>query len=495
MNRVNNGNNKKSWSKVVSIGIVILTFLSLLPIILIHADGYQKTILWFYSFSMAIFLSFMYLSTYAYKPMPDVGYRPMVSIIVPAKNEEKAIRKTIMDILRSNYPMDRLEVIAIDDGSTDGTADEIKKIKSLRLKFIHNEKNLGKKTALAKGFIKSVGEIVMCVDSDSFVKPDAIKLMMQPFTDPKVQAVCGHGEAENRDTNILTKLQHYWYLEMFRLLKGMESVYGCVTCCSGVLAAYRRTAIKKTMDDWYNESLSGKKLVSKESWIMHMVSKSQADDRTLTVIALAPRTAKVVYQSNALVTTLVPDTMKQFIRQQIRWNRAWVHGTLLSSKFMWKKPFPVPLYFYGYQMIITALNPFIVITWLIIKPIQGMWIAAMLFMIGMTYIAILHGLNVYRTDRRIAVIPYRILFGLISIFQSAVLVPYAWLTVWDGSWSTRIDRGSGGVNNYFIRTKNVMNKMAHRKIGIASGANVTSILKSLFMLILMNILILRYWKM
>jgi hyaluronan synthase len=416
---------------------------------------------------MALFLMFMYLSTYTYKPIPDIGYRPTVSVIVPAKNEEEVIKRTINAILDSDYPQNKLEVIVIDDGSTDNTAAEIQKIESNRVLFIKNEKNLGKRLSLGKGFMKSTGEIVMCVDSDSFVEKEAITLMVQPFTKPDVVAVCGHGRAANIDVNLLTKLQHFWYQEMFRLIKGMESNYGCVTCCSGILSAYRRDAVKNTLDEWYNESLGGNLGAKDESFILKIMSKSQADDRTLTVNILTPQSAKVVYQSNAIVGTIVPENIKQFVRQQLRWNRAWMYGTVVSAKFMWKKPFPVPLYFYGYHILIAVLNPVVVITWLIIKPLQGIHIAALLFMIGTIYIAILHGLNIYRYDKTtIACILYRCIFAVISVFQSAILVPLAWLTVWDGAWSTR--SGKGGNNGTAITVTNGNTQKSTTKITATS---------------------------
>jgi hypothetical protein len=130
-----------------------------------------------------------------------------------------------------------------------------------------------------------------------------------------------------------------------------------------------------------------------------------------------------------------------------------MYGTVVSAKYMWKKPFPVPLYFYGYHILIAVLNPVVVITCLIIKPLQGMHSAALLFMVGTTYIAILHGLNIYRYDKiTIACIPYRCLFVIISIIQSTILVPLAWLTVWDGAWSTR--SGKGGNNGTASSAKN-----------------------------------------
>lgn len=437
---------KRTTTVLTAFIIISLTIMGLIPIFLVQTDGYQTTILWIYSISMSVFLIFMYMTTYTYRPVPDMGYRPTVSVIVPAKNEGEVIGKTIKAILDSNYPSDLLEVIAIDDGSTDNTAAEIQKIESNRLTFIKNEKNLGKRIALAKGFNASSGDIIMCVDSDSFVEKDAIALMMQPFLKPNVVAVCGHGKAANKDVNLLTRLQHFWYQEMFRLIKGMESIFGCVTCCSGILAAYRRTAVKETMDQWYKEYL-GIRAIKDESLLMKVIAKSQADDRTLTVNVLIPSQNRVVYQSNAVVSTIVPENMRQFVRQQLRWNRAWVYGTVVSAKHMWKKPFPVPLYFYSYQVLIAILNPIVTISWLIIKPVQGLYGAAFLFLIGTTYISLLHGMNVYRYDKStIMCIPYRVIFAAIAVFQSIILVPLAWITVWNGAWSTRSGKGNKGGN-------------------------------------------------
>jgi hyaluronan synthase len=466
-------NGKNRW--ITPIIIISLTILSLSPVLLLQIDGYHATILWVYSLSVSIFLMFMYLSTYTYKPIPDIGYRPTVSVIVPAKNEEEVIQRTINAILDSDYPHDKLEIIVIDDGSTDNTVAEIQKMGSTRITFIKNEKNLGKRLSLGKGFMKSTGEIIMCVDSDSFVEKDSITLMMQPFTKPDIVAVCGHGKAANIDVNMLTKIQHFWYQEMFRLIKGMESIYGCVTCCSGILAAYRRDAVKKTLDEWYTESLGDNLVAKDESFFMKIMSKSQADDRTLTVNILTPPSAKVVYQSNAIVGTLVPESIKQFVRQQLRWNRAWMYGTAVSTTFMWKKPFPVPLYFYGYHVLIAVLNPVVVITWLIIKPMQGMPTAALLFMVGTIYIAILHGLNIYRYDKTtIACIPYRCVFAIVSVIQSAILVPLAWLTVWDGAWSTRTGKPGNNVTAKVAPNGNTQ-KYATRSTKTSIGTTVVSI--------------------
>src|SRR2546426_11584524 len=200
----------------------------------------------------------MYLATNGYKPQNDAGLRPRITVVIPAKNEEEVIGSVVRTVFDSDYPLSKMEVIVVDDGSTDRTWQRIHRVASdfqisERLILIKHDGNYGKRIALASAISRAHGEIVVCVDSDSFANQDAIKLLVQPFQDPRVSAVCGHGEAINKDEGLLPRLQHYWYAEMFRLLKGMESRLGCVSCCSGMLAAYRRDAIIPIVNEWLRE--------------------------------------------------------------------------------------------------------------------------------------------------------------------------------------------------------------------------------------------------
>jgi len=433
----------------ISKAITIFTFGSLFPLFFVRLQDFQSSLFWLYSISMVLFLLFMYSLTSTYKPLPDLGYRPYVSVVIPAKNEEGVIQKTIHAVLDSDYPQDKLNMIVVDDGSTDKTGEKIKEIKSDRLIFIKHDKNYGKRAAFASGCSISKSDIVICIDSDSFVDKNAIKLLVQPFIDRQIVAVCGHGKAYNKDKNLLTILQHYWYQEMFRLIKGMEAKLGCVTCCSGILAAYRRNLILPVIEEWLNEKFFGRQiLIGDDRQLTNLISrggvkrfiaKSQADDRTLTMRALSTHEVKVTYQSNAITYTMVPDNIKQFIKQQLRWKRAWVHGTILGIKFMWKKPFPIPLYYYGYQFL-TYFSPIAIFTWMIIRPINGDWRGPLVFILSVLYIGFLHGLNIWRFNRTSTeCIFYRMLFVFMSIFLSIFILPYAWGTVWKGGWVTRSD--------------------------------------------------------
>jgi hyaluronan synthase len=437
--------------------VALLTFGSILVIMVVWLRASQNTILGLYSVSMTGFLIFMYLTTAGYKPGTDSGFRPEITVVIPAKNEEEVIESVVRTVFNGDYPLSKMQVIVVDDGSTDRTWEGMQRAKkesefSDHLELVRHEKNYGKRAALASAIARSHGEIVVCIDSDSFVDKDAIKLLVQPFNDSRVMAVSGHGEAINKDEGLLPRLQHYWYAEMFRLLKGMESRFGCVSCCSGMLAAYRREAIVPIVNEWLKERPSATTLaihgdVPPESWVARGLAskliKSPGEDRILTAFALSGKDARVVYQSNAVVRTVVPDSSRQFLKQQLRWTRAWIHGSVLSWRFMWRKPFPASLVSYLFQFLL-ILSPAIVVLWLFVVPLRGEWMGTAGFLAGTIFVGFLHGLNTWKYQRTsIESAPYRMLFVFVSLFLTLTILLYGLATPWKGGWLTRADLPPG----------------------------------------------------
>jgi hyaluronan synthase len=444
---MNNGN------RLLNRLVALLTFGSIVVIMLVWLRASQNTILGVYSVLMTGFLIFMYAATAGYKPKTDTGFRPEITIVIPAKNEEEVIESVVRTVFNSDYPASKMHVVVVDDGSTDHTWEGMLRAKrdsefSDRLELIRHERNYGKRVALASAIVRAHGEIVVCIDSDSFVDKDAIRLLVQPFSDAKVMAVSGHGEAVNKDEGVLPRLQHYWYAEMFRLLKGMESRFGCVSCCSGMLAAYRRNAITPVINEWLKERPGAMapvvlNTVQRESWVARGLAskliKSPGEDRILTAFALSGKGAKVVYQSNAVVHTIVPDSTMQFLRQQLRWTRAWIHGSILSWRFMWKKSFPASLVSYLLQLLL-ILSPAIVTLWLFVVPLRGEWMGTAGFIAGTIFVGFLHGLNTWKYQRTpIESVPYRMMFVFVSIFITLTIFLYGLVTPWKGGWLTRAD--------------------------------------------------------
>jgi hyaluronan synthase len=433
--------------------VSLLTFGSILVIMFVWLKSSQITILSLYSISMTGFLIFMYVTTAGYKPENDVGFRPEITVVIPAKNEEEVIESVVRTVFNSDYPPSRMRAIVVDDGSTDHTWEGMQRAQKHleyfdRLELIRHERNYGKRVALASAITQARGEIVICIDSDSFVDKDAIRLLVQPFNDSRVMAVSGHGEAINKDEGILPRLQHYWYAEMFRLLKGMESRFGCVSCCSGMLAGYRREAILPIINEWAKEGPSATAQVvlgdtQSESWVARGLAsrliKSPGEDRILTAFALSGKGARVVYQSNAVVRTIVPDSSMQFLRQQLRWTRAWIHGSVLSWRFMWRKSFPASLVSYLLQFLL-ILSPAIVVLWLFVVPLRGEWMGTAGFLAGTIFVGFLHGLNTWKYQRTsIESVPYRMMFVLVSLFITLTIFLYGLVTPWKGGWLTRAD--------------------------------------------------------
>lgn len=426
-----------------------MTFGSLFPLLFVRLTEIIAPVFWAYSICMTGYLLFVYSVTGRYKPTPDTGFRPKVTVVIPVKNEAANISEVVQTVLASDYPRSLLDVIVVNDGSSDETWERLQLFNgNPRVILINHERNFGKRVALASGFSQTNSDIVVCIDSDSFVDPQAIKLLVQPFADSKVVAVCGNGEAANLET-VLGRLQHYWYVEMFRLAKGMESEFGCVTCCSGILAAYRKRVVDLVLDEWLNERFAGRRItIGDDRQLTNLVARglprkvflnSPGEDRTLTNFALATKEARVVYQSNAYVYTIVPETWMQFLKQQLRWKRAWVLGSIWGAKYMWRKRVPMAITFYLYQFV-TYMSPVVIAVWLIIKPLEGDWVGSLGFIAGNLWVGLLHGLNAKKlAGISVKGILYRILFVFVTLFISMTVLLYGWFTPWKGGWVTRTE--------------------------------------------------------
>lgn len=438
--------------RVSDLLLALLTFGSIFAIMLVWLNSSRSMLLGLYSVAITGFLLFMYAVTAGYKPTADLGFRPDITVIIPAKNEEEVIESVVRTVFNSDYPSEKMRVIVVDDGSTDGTWNGIMKAKrdpilSSRLDLVKHEKNYGKRVALASAMARTHAEFVVCIDSDSFVERNAIRLLVQPFKDERVNAVSGHGEARNKDEGFLQRLQHYWYSDSFRLVKGMESRLGIVLCCSGMLAAYRKMAIMPIINEWERERFGDSPPVALErdqnSWVARGLArrliKSPGEDRILTAFALTGKGSRSVYQSNAVVHTVVPDSAGSFLRQQVRWTRGWIHGSLLSWRFMWRKSLAGLLISYLFQSLLLA-SPLVVALWIFVKPLQGQWIGTVGFFAGTLYVGLLAGLNTWKYQGTpIESVLYRMLFVFISLFVTLTVMVYGIITPWKVGWLTRAD--------------------------------------------------------
>lgn len=355
-------------------------------------------------------------------------YEPKVTFVIPCKNEEGAIETTVTKCLAIEYPKDKNEVIVINDGSTDATGailDELKeRLPDENLTVIHWEKNRGKREGMAAGFRIATGEIIIQLDSDSFIQPDTFRKLIEPFRNLAVGAVCAHADPVNADVNFLTKMQAAYYFIAFRILKAAESTYGAVFCCSGCSSAYRKDAVLPIMEEWLNETFLG----SKVTW---------GDDRSLTSWVIK-RGYRTVYADEAKAVTIVPETFKQFMTQQIRWKKSWIINAIFTSKFIIKNdPFVAVVYYYP-LIIISILTPFMALRALFYSPLAGGGIANTLFYIMgillITSVLIIMYRYVARDNRYW---PYMFAWSGMNIFLLSFLMFYAVATLQNRGWGTR----------------------------------------------------------
>ncbi|HZA06911.1 MAG TPA: glycosyltransferase family 2 protein, partial [Nitrososphaeraceae archaeon] len=184
---------------------------------------------------------------------------PLVSIIIPVKNEEGNIRNCVQSCINSTYS--KKEIIIVDDGSTDNTSQILDGMEREEpcLHVIHLSKNIGKKQAIEAGSVVAKGEIYVFMDSDCDMHMDAIDKAIKIFQhDKKIGAITGHGRVRGAMTgNILLKMQDLYVDASCRILKGMETSFSSVTCCAGALSFFRRQAVMPYIHTWAHDKFLG----------------------------------------------------------------------------------------------------------------------------------------------------------------------------------------------------------------------------------------------
>ena len=375
-----------------------------------------------YSLLVGGYLLSRFLFATFYNDSKPLAELPTMSVIIPVRNEEEHIARTIRQLMECDYPRDRLRVIAVDDCSTDRTLAVMKESQRTYpdLVVLGLSKQAGKRHALATGTGLANGDVIVFIDSDSFVKPDALRNLVNRFSDPRVAAITGHCEVENIWTNLLTRMQTVRYFIAFRVMKAAESVFDSVTCLSGPIAAYRREVLQSVMPEWLNQMFMGR-------------PATFGDDRSLTN-SLLRRGYKVVYEEKACVTTIVPETHRAFLLQQMRWKRSWFREMLIASSFMWRRqPLMAVSFYLGF--ILPLLGPAIVLRALIYVPLVQRT-SPLMYILGITLMSALMS-STYLLFKRSRIWFYGTVFCFYYMFILVWQTPWAVLTCWRNEWITR----------------------------------------------------------
>jgi len=193
--------------------------------------------------------SFFVLSFFANVKKPKKLYTdkelPYVSILIPAYNEEKSVAPTLDSILAVNYPKDKLEIIFVDDGSKDNTLKVAQNYRKMGVRVFHKENDpIGKKgSAMNFALKKANGEIVVSMDADTFIDPEALKKMIRYFKNPEVMCV-SPGITIHNPKSLLQRIQYMEYLMGMFLRKAFSSV-NAIHITPGAFSAYRKTFFDK----------------------------------------------------------------------------------------------------------------------------------------------------------------------------------------------------------------------------------------------------------
>jgi cellulose synthase/poly-beta-1,6-N-acetylglucosamine synthase-like glycosyltransferase/peptidoglycan/xylan/chitin deacetylase (PgdA/CDA1 family) len=226
-----------------------------------------------------------------------------VTVIVPAYNECKTIAATVRSLASGTHP--GIEVLVVDDESTDGTAEEVARLGLENVRVVRVPSG-GKAAALNAGLGLANHDLVVMVDADTVVAPDAIHRLVQPFADPRVGAVSGNVKVGNRDS-VIGRWQHIEYVIGFNLDRRLYDTFGCMPTIPGALGAFRRDAVLQ---------------------VGGLSRSTLAEDTDLTM-ALHRAGWRVVYQESAVARTEAPSTLRQLWRQRYRWS----YGTMQA---MWR---------------------------------------------------------------------------------------------------------------------------------------------------------------
>ena len=269
-----------------------------------HSELYRWSIVFFAAYP--IVTSIMWISTSllfrlrweddrATPALPQPA--PFVSVLVPAHNERAVIARAVAAMLRLDYPA--FEVIVIDDGSTDDTLSTLGELAAdPRLRLVRKEVNEGKALALNDVLPLARGEILMTLDADAEPDPQMLRHIVPHFASTRVGAVTGNPRVRNTET-FLARLQAIEFSSIISLLRRAQRIWGRVVTVSGVVAAFRRSAV-------YDAGGFSPEMPTEDIELTWKLQKRFYDVR---------------YEPRAVCWMTVPLSLKALVRQRLRWAR------------------------------------------------------------------------------------------------------------------------------------------------------------------------------
>ena len=374
---------------------------------------------------------------YKETPLVDETELPFCSVIVPAYNEGKGVFAALESICQNGYPDNRLEIIALNDGSIDDTLKWMNMAAEKHphlIRVIDLKKNRGKRFALYQGIYAAKGGFIITIDSDSMLDKDALKYMIAPLVrNENVAAVSGNVKVANIANGIMPPMLDACFTFAFDFIRSGQSVFKRVFCTPGALSAYRKAALMPVLDEWLNQTFMGH-------------PAGIGEDRALTNLLLREE-HDIVMQRSAAIYTNVPETYQGLCKMLLRWERSNIRENFDMFKFIFKnfQFTDVKRWFMLwtlFQYTLMVMLPILLI-WFSLYNVyitNGRILLSILAM-SVLWSTIPATINMQR-DFRLVWGSY--IYGVFNVFTLFWVIPYAFFTIGNSQWLTRSRANSGG---------------------------------------------------
>jgi len=309
----------------------------------------------FYSFGFTVFIVglvnlFYYPFSLAFalrkrKAPVFTDDNPLVSIIVPAYNEEKVIGNCVTSILASDYP--HREVILVDDGSKDGTLQAMRQFETEPGVTVIGKANGGKASALNAGLARAKGEILFFVDADGIFAPNTISEMLKGFESEKIGAVCGNDSPVNLD-RFLTRLANLQTHVGTGFVRRALATINCLPIVSGNIGAFRRSVLEKTGP--FLEGFIGEDL--ELTWRVHKAGY------------------RVTFQPSAIVLAEAPSTVSGLWKQRVRWARGLLQTARIHRDMFFNPKYGLFAFFLPVNFSAMVIIPLLQLVSAILLPLM-----------------------------------------------------------------------------------------------------------------------------
>jgi hyaluronan synthase len=367
-----------------------------------------------------------------YRPMESVSDAelPSVCVIIPAFNEGPLVQQSILSVAASRYPKDRLEIIAIDDGSADDTWLHIRAAAArvdprIRMTTLRQPTNQGKREALYLGFQKGTADVFVTIDSDSILHPEALRNGVTPLVrEPALGCVAGCVEVLNPRQSLITRFLRTTFSLSFKFVRAYQSEFRGVFCTPGALSVYRADVVRKVADEWVRQKFLG-------------LPCTTGEDRAMTNLILREGRLSC-YQQNAVVYSKMPHTYTGMVKMLLRWGRSNIRETIFLFRFLFTRFRTRYLQTFRFNMLLTALTlvlpPFMILnSYLLLLTSSGY----LVHQLGMLVLYAVTMSVIYYANERDSDWTWLFVYEFLWPVAFAWIIPWASLTLRNTGWLTR----------------------------------------------------------